>query len=250
MRSYMNGWYCCRGHSYELEMLNRNTNEQILTALIEAYPSGLTAHDIAERTDLPLKTVYSQLGELHREYYVVDDRDIIKIKLKGRPRSHSLQHGVSKRRRRQIFHIESANSLVDIYNGKKGVPLPPGNVAYADDFLNSWHKVVERQEEEELCCSLLGFIDRTLRRMKESSDDTIKRTNPNQTAEFCCPQCGVNHEARDFIRASLLHLLDHFERTNNFIELMKTNNLLTQDAYQRLLERKQLYNTTPQILEP
>jgi predicted ArsR family transcriptional regulator len=250
MRSYINGWYCCRGHSYELEMLNRNTNEQILTALIDSYPSGLTAHEIAERTDLPLKTVYSQLAELYREYYIVDDRDVTKIKLRGRPKSHSHQHEISKRRRRQRFYAESANSLVDIYDGKKGVPLPPGNVAYADDFLNAWHKVVERQEEEALCSSLLSFVDKTFRRMKETSDDIIKRTSPNQTIEFCCAHCGVKHEARDFLRASLLHLLDHFERSNSFIELMKTNNILTQDAYQRLLEKKLRRNAAPQILEP
>lgn len=98
--------------------------------------------------------------------------------------------------------------------------------------------------------SLLGFIDKTLRRMRESSDDVIRRSNPNQTIDFCCPQCGINHEARDFIRASLLHLLDHFERSDSFIELMKANDLLTQDAYQRLVEKKLRRNAAPQILEP
>jgi hypothetical protein len=44
--------------------------------------------------------------------------------------------------------------------------------------------------------------------------------------DSCCGQCGINHEARDFVRAMVLHLLDHFERNDKFIEFMKNNEFL------------------------
>jgi hypothetical protein len=32
------------------------------------------------------------------------------------------------------------------------------------------------------------------------------------SSKSCYVQCGINHEVRDFVRATLHHLLDHLER--------------------------------------
>jgi hypothetical protein len=45
---------------------------------------------------------------------------------------------------------------------------------------------------------------------------------------------GINHEARDFARAVLLHLIDHLEKNNRFIDLMRNNNFIKEEVYQNV----------------
>ena len=55
--------------------------------------------------------------------------------------------------------------------------------------------------------------------------------------DYRCSQCGLNHEARDFIRAILLYMVDQFEQSKDFIEFLKENNLLTNDAYKDVIKK-------------
>ena len=50
-------------------------------------------------------------------------------------------------------------------------------------------------------------------------------------------QCGLNHEARDFIRAVLLYMIDQFEQSKNFIDFLKENELVTNDAYTNVIKK-------------
>ena len=34
---------------------------------------------------------------------------------------------------------------------KRSIPLPPGNVVYSNEFIEVWYKIVEKEEEDELC---------------------------------------------------------------------------------------------------
>ena len=68
---------------------------------------------------------------------------------------------------------------------------------------------------------------------------TLKRWVPEKTIEFCCSQCGLNHEARDFIRAMLTHAIDKLDRHDRFINFLKDNQFLTSEAYDRIQERKE-----------
>ena len=54
-------------------------------------------------------------------------------------------------------------------------------------------------------------------------------------SKSCWGQCGINHETRDFMRAMVLHLLDHFERNGEFIEFMKNNEFLDAGTYQTMV---------------
>lgn len=65
----------------------------------------------------------------------------------------------------------------------------------------------------------------------------IQKWIPERTIEFCCTQCGLNHEARDFIRAILLHLIDKLEKSDKFLGFLKDNSLLTNEAYQNAKDR-------------
>jgi hypothetical protein len=119
---------------------------------------------------------------------------------------------------------------------------------YSNEFIEVWYKIVEKEEENELY-SFLNFLDKTLRRISESKDDDkIRRIAPSSSLSSakskqigenycCCSLCGLNHEARDFIRAMLLYLFDQLEENSKFIKLLKNNQFQTQEAYQRLTEK-------------
>jgi hypothetical protein len=119
--------------------------------------------------------------------------------------------------------------------------MAAGNVDYPSDFVDAWHTIVTKEEENELCTPLLQFLERSLARMSNHTSNEIRRWVPERciqgrnNANSCCVQCGINHEARDFMRATLLHLLDHFERHDKFIEFMKNNEFLDVDAYQTMV---------------
>ena len=73
------------------------------------------------------------------------------------------------------------------------MPLPPGNIAYEEGFTDTWHKIVGKDSEDELCNSLLKFIERVFGRIslygynnsEREEEQTLKRWRPEVTAEFC-----------------------------------------------------------------
>jgi hypothetical protein len=153
-------------------------------------------------------------------------------KTRGRPTIHPKETESQRNRVRLV--IEEASGVHDIYNGKKPTPLPPGNVVYPDGFVDAWHKIVTKEEEDELCISLLRFLQKIVNRITEYEDEETKTWAPEKKSEGCCSQCGLHHEARDFMRATLLHLIDQVEKHDKFIDFLKGNNFLTQQAYDRV----------------
>lgn len=58
MKEYLAGYYC--RDTLNLRIVNKESNRKTLEALKESYPVGLDVYELAEKTDLPLKTMYSQ----------------------------------------------------------------------------------------------------------------------------------------------------------------------------------------------
>lgn len=54
-----------------------------------------------------------------------------------------------------------------------------------------------------------------------SQDPTLKLLVLNTDKSMQCQFCGVNHDVRDFIRATLLHILDRFETSSMFKDVFK-----------------------------
>ena len=44
-------------------------------------------------------------------------------------------------------------------------------------------------------------------------------------------------QARDFIRAVLLYMIDQFEQSKNFIDFLKEKELVTKDAYINIVKK-------------
>ena len=134
------------------------------------------------------------------------------------------------------YVIEDMSRIYDIYTTypEGNYPLAPGNSEYSEDFISTWDKFVAKEEVEELCGYLLKFIEKNLRIFSEQEQNWA----PTKKLDFCCTQCGINHEARDFVRAILLHLIDHFEKNSKLIDLMRANQFINQDVYEHMQSRK------------
>ena len=64
----------------------------------------------------------------------------------------------------------------------------------------------------------------------------IKKIAPDLRKEYCCRNCGLNHEARDFIRAILIHLIDRLEVQREFVEFQNNNPLLRETAFEKIIK--------------
>ncbi len=114
----------------------------------------------------------------------------------------------------------------------------PGNVLYTEGFVDVWHKLVGKEEEEELCIVLLRYIEKILARVNNHDDAKVRKWAPERNIQHCCSQCGLNHEARDFIRAILLRLIDQLEKNDVVLNYLKDNDLLTQKDFELVAGRK------------
>ena len=218
-----------------LRILNKKTNKDIVDALQDAYPSGLTATELANKTGSPIKTIYAQIDELYDRHFINEIDNIIDFKPRGRPKDNT-QSSASKRKSSSVV-IENANSLFDLYDGKEGTNLPPGNVAYSEDFIKNLPKILDPKDQISMNQIMLPIIKKIYRFTIENKDNEIKSIAPSTEEDYCCSQCGLNHEARDFIRAVLLYMVDQFEQSKNFIEFLKENELLTHDAYDNVIKK-------------
>ena len=230
MKSYILGNYCVT--DFDLEILHKNSNQDIIKTLLESYPSGLTAQEISKKTKLPIKTVYTQTKELFREHFINDSYD--EPKPRGRPKKND-KHSSLNQRKSIIMNIENANSLfaslfVD-EDEKKKTQLPPGNVKYSIDFLRTIPKLLAKEDQDEINNILLNTIKIIYRNAIESKDKDIQNSAPSTykgqdkyKEDYRCSHCGLNHEARDFIRAVLLYMIDQSEQSKKFINFLKKMN--------------------------
>ncbi|MDP9289914.1 MAG: hypothetical protein M3P08_17200 [Thermoproteota archaeon] len=107
MKQYILGHYCA--NDTQLGVISKQSNRRILEALRDAFPSGLNAHGVVEKTGLPLKTVYASLKELNRLF--VDELGKQR-KIRGRPLVREVQglDGGGERHRSQYVIEDRART--------------------------------------------------------------------------------------------------------------------------------------------
>jgi hypothetical protein len=146
MKDYFRGYYL--GNDRELGVVSKESNRIILDALKEAYPSGLNASELLEKTGLPLKTIYASLKELNTELFINElGRP---RKLPGRPLTKMLQSSGGERSAKYV--IEDMSRIYDInaIYPEGNYPLAPGNSEYPDELISAWHKLIAKEEVEEI----------------------------------------------------------------------------------------------------
>lgn len=64
------------------------------------------------------------------------------------------------------------------------------------------------------------------RKIKDLRPRLESRRRGGEPKDMICNHCGINHEARDFIRAILLHLIDGLETNDEYIKFLQDNKFL------------------------
>jgi hypothetical protein len=194
----------------------------MLDVLLDSYPKGLDVKSIHEKSRLPDQTIYAQQDELYFNYFIhqIDERS----------RKRHERHA------RKVI-IDQVKGIYDEAEGKSSIPLPPGNVFLDEEFKKVLCKLVDPEEHKNLNLVIVQFLQRICDRIRNHEDKEVRMWTPKKDTEYCCTRCGLNHEARDFMRAILISLIDGVENNCRFVDFMKENDFITSEAYERVKQK-------------
>jgi hypothetical protein len=208
MRSYILGYYVPSDHL--LETLANEQRREMYKALLNSHPVPMKIKDIASKGKVFLKTVYgeSYLRRMKEDGFI---REVDEKEETGGPN-------------RYVF--ENVNSLTRGRDPK--YYLAPGNVEYDEGFKSALDRLIVQTEVKTKFRTFLEFVKYIVESVKVSDEQQIA---PKEDSNYVCSICGLNHEARDFIRATLLYLLDRFERSPDYLEFLKQRNYIDPKHY-------------------
>jgi hypothetical protein len=187
-----------------METLDKKGRQSTFEALRKGYPHGWSYQKLADT--YKLKSTYPNCEALH-------DKNIVKREEVQGSRSRDVKK----------YYFEDYNYI----NNKKErfrFPFAPGYVQYTDDFLNNYQTLNGKFKFEiyQIYSSLINILKHAV-------------NNEKQTPTRQCKFCGYDHEMRDFIRATLLHLIDGIEEHDQFInEILLNEGIVTVAAYEQL----------------
>jgi DNA-binding Lrp family transcriptional regulator len=218
MTKYFEGYYCKDDNS--VNGISTDSSRQILHAISSCYPKGITITEISNQTRTSANTVYNSLKSLENAGF------IIKKKYKsgrGRPGVGAANYDD----RSFKYHIENRNFAL---NEDDKYQFAPGYAKYTSDFLYAWNVLVEKNQLDDVYSSMIKILRQAMTKITSSGDPTLKRLVPNPDKSMQCQFCGVNHDARDFIRATLLHILDQFETSSMFKDFFNEQQFISKDT--------------------
>jgi hypothetical protein len=230
MSKYFEGYYCKDDKS--IESISNESSRKVLQAISRSYPSGITQQEISNRTETSYHTITDALKNLLNSGFIKKEKN--KKLTRGRPKG-SADVGES---RAFEYHIENRNFAL---NEKEDYQFAPGYTKYNPNFLYAWNVLVEEDQQNEIYRLLITLLNSVMTKITSSSDPVFGYVIPSN--DIPCKFCGVNHEARDFMRATLLQLLDRLECTRPFIDLLEKNKFILKDGYgySHLLEQASNY---------
>jgi|GEM_PF-2596013 len=255
MNTYVEGRYFSSDE--EMDVLKNPPERMILKRLSDAYPARRTAkqleEDFRENTDIVKSTIHAKLIELRKKFFIYELNKQQEGELKRRRGPLGPLHDLAKKENptsAKYVIEEVPNSLYRILP----YHLAPGYVQYNEHFETAWNYIIKNQMiEKELFDNLRRSILRILETIfgivnnSESQPMEISRIAPvgmlNPDARMrqrgimpydnlFCSNCGIDHEARNFMRAILLHLLDDVEMTHDFIDFFKKHGIVNTHGYE------------------
>jgi hypothetical protein len=206
---YFEGYYCKDDDS--VKGISTESSREVLHEISRCYPKGITLKEISKQTRTSAGTVNGSLKSLENAGFI----------MKKKPKSHRGRPGAGAADhddRSYKYHIENRNYAL---NEDYKYQFAPGYTKYTSDFLNAWDALVEKNQLDNVYSALIKILGPVMTKITSSHDPKIKRIVPNKDKNMQCQFCGVNHDARDFIRATLLHILDRFETSSMFKDLFK-----------------------------
>ena len=186
----------------------------------------MNAIEIADKSKINLKTVYALLDKLTQAGYV---KPLLEITKRGRRKSSNYDS------RAQKFYLEESwNSFQD---NTESIP-PPGYSLIEQGFRATWFQMVEKGEADEISLYILRFLEKIVERFLQSDKPIAKKWCPRlkdiDHSMLYCNGCGINHEARAFLRALLLCMLEHVENRQEYFKFLRVNNFLNEEGYNLL----------------
>jgi DNA-binding transcriptional ArsR family regulator len=230
---YFEGYYCKDDNS--VNGIKTDSSRQVLHTIGSHYPSGITVKEISNQTKIPSDTVRGSLKSLEDTGFITRTRY---EKSRGRPGKSDDDD------RSYRYHIENRNFAL---NKEGKFQFAPGYTKYTSEFLCAWNVLVEKKKLDEVYSILMKILRQAMTKIISSDDPILKKLAPNieistgkdDRINMQCQFCKVNHDARDFIRATLLHILDQFETSSAFIDFAKDQQFISKDiANYRAVQEK------------
>lgn len=144
-------------------------------------------------------------------------------------------------KRTEFYIIEESDNAMNLLSRhpdsrwrKPAYTLAPGYVDYNEEFLNKWNTLLgERLIDKDVLNDLSGEILLVLKpifSLIQGEDDTKH-----------CINCGIDHEARNLLRAIILKILDHVELSPEYIKFIGEKNILNESGFENYDEARK-YN--------
>jgi hypothetical protein len=194
--------------------------QNILDALKEGHPNALSATDLslAKGYQIAENTAYQNCPKLAGEKEHGEQQDKKEIIIGITEKSKESKRKVKK------YYFEDYNY---IYNLREDFRLlfAPGYVQYDKNFLAHYEKIRDKNLEGEIYELLIKFL----------TSAKIVGNSKGMPPGLLCKNCGYNHEARDFIRATLLHLIDGLEMDKRFIRIIRDEGIIEERVHKELM---------------
>lgn len=193
----------------------------MLKILRDQHHVPITANEISSKTRINLKTVYALIDKLIESGFV---KSIAEISVRGRPRSSSTSS------RSQRFFLEEGWNFS---TPNKESVVSAGYLPVEEGFRTLWSQIVNPNEETDVTLSIQRFMQSLVRRVIDSTNPSIKKWSPiirdlDNNISYC-PGCGINHEAREFIRALMMCMLEQLEKSEEFNQFLRENLFINKD---------------------
>ena len=132
-----------------------------------------------------------------------------------------------------LFVIEEVDNTLINEEYFTHYQLAPGYVKYTQDLINVWNNVsvntpAIQDNLDDISIKLIQIL-RTISRSPEMIK--IVTNWRGEFAKIYCENCGTNHEARDFLHAILLRVLDQFENSDRYIKFLKDQKVVNALGY-------------------
>lgn len=235
MTKYFEGYYCKDDSS--VEGIKTGTSREVLRTVSRHYPLGVTVAEIYDQTQIPSDTVRGSLKSLEVAGFIRKTRS---ERGRGRP-------GKSDDDDRSFrYHIENRNFAL---NDDDKYQFAPGYTKYTSDFLYAWDVLVEKNQLDDVYSLLIKILRPVMTKITSSKDPILKQLVPNADKSMLCQFCGVNHDARDFIRATLLHILDQFETSSAFMDFINEKQFISKDKNHKPIQESKIEEQAKEWLD-
>jgi len=191
------------------DLLKTEAAWAVLKEIRRSGTDGVTAEEIAKRTDQPLSTVYAALRELWRNGYIRrEKRKRTQVeKRRGRPPIGSLETKKAEKRKlmgktpREYFEACDIRAAFEL--DPSGEPENPwGDVIFSRSFRDIAHALDEMLAESNLLDMLGDFAVEAYEKL-DSRKGKIAESMPSKEI---CPKCRLSHEGNELIKAIVLYV--------------------------------------------